>query len=214
MRGPMCALLGPCALLALLTLRTLCADEAEVKIEVVFKPLECAQKSKKGDLMNVHYDGFLLDGTQFYCSRSDKAGHPLWMVVGVGQVIRGLDAGMLDMCVGEKRKITVPPELAFGTKGKAPVPPNATVIFEVEALAVNRGPRSMEAFSNMDQNRDRKLTQDEVKEYLKQDYTKVGNPRDDAFYHKIMEDIFMKNDHNRDGQISAKEYNIYEHDEL
>ncbi|KAK7877945.1 hypothetical protein WMY93_031421 [Mugilogobius chulae] len=165
MRRSMSAFLCPFALLSLLTLRTFCAgaDEADVKIEVVSKPLECAQKSKKGDLMNVHYDGFLLDGTQFFCSRSDKKGHPVWMVVGVGQVIRGLDAGMLDMCVGEKRKITVPPELAFGTNGKGPVPPNATVIFEVEALAVSRGPRSMEAFSDMDQNKDRKLTKDEVK---------------------------------------------------
>lgn len=164
--------------------------------------------------MNVHYDGYLLDGTQFYCSRSDKSGHPQWMVVGVGQVIQGLDSGMLDMCPGEKRKITVPPELAFGAKGKAQVPPNATVIFEVEALAVNRGPRSMEAFSEMDQNKDRELTKDEVLEYLKQDYEKVGNPRDDAFYQRILTDIFMKNDHNKDGLISAKEYNLFEHDEL
>uniref|UniRef100_A0A8C6TBD3 peptidylprolyl isomerase n=1 Tax=Neogobius melanostomus TaxID=47308 RepID=A0A8C6TBD3_9GOBI len=99
------------ALLSLLTLRTFCAsaEDAEVKIEVLFKPLECAQKSKKGDLMNVHYDGYLLDGTQFVCSETQLTSHvrsPLWMVVGVGQVIRGLDSGMLDMCPGEKRKIT------------------------------------------------------------------------------------------------------------
>lgn len=89
-----------------------------MKIEVVFKPEQCSPKSKKGDLMNAHYDGFLQDGIQFYCSRSDKAGHPQWFVIGVGQVIKGLDIGMLDMCPGEKRKITVPPALAFGEKGK------------------------------------------------------------------------------------------------
>lgn len=51
-------------------------------------------------------------------SRSDKAGHPQWVVLGIGQIIKGLDIGMVDMCPGEKRKITVPPALAFGESGK------------------------------------------------------------------------------------------------
>nr|XP_046259988.1 peptidyl-prolyl cis-trans isomerase FKBP7 [Scatophagus argus] len=193
------------------------ADEldGEVKTEVLFKPELCSPKSKKGDLMNVHYDGFLAkDGSQFYCSRSDKAGHPQWFVLGVGQIIKGLDIGMKDMCPGEKRKITVPPALAFGEKGKDPVPPNATVIFEVEVFSVSRGPRSLEAFGKMDLNKDRSLTKDEVKEYLKLEYEKGGKPRDEEFYEKIMGDIFYKNDRDKDGQISTKEYNIFEHDEL
>ncbi|TKS67562.1 Peptidyl-prolyl cis-trans isomerase FKBP7 [Collichthys lucidus] len=190
--------------------------DGEVKIEVLFKPETCTPKSKRGDLINAHYDGYLAkDGSQFYCSRSDKAGHPQWFVLGVGQVIKGLDIGMDDMCPGEKRKITVPPSLAFGTKGKDPVPPNATVIFEVEVYAVSRGPRSMEAFKNMDADKDRTLTKEEVKEYLKLEYEKKeGKPRDDAYLQKIMDDIFYKNDQDKDGLISSKEYNIYEHDEL
>ncbi|XP_038575747.1 peptidyl-prolyl cis-trans isomerase FKBP7 [Micropterus salmoides] len=193
------------------------ADEldGEVKMEVLFKPETCTPKSKRGDLMNAHYDGYLAkDGSQFYCSRSDKDGHPQWFVLGVGQVIKGLDIGMEDMCPGEKRKITVPPALAFGEKGKGPVPPNATVVFEVEVYSVSRGPRTMEAFRNIDLDKDNSLTKAEVKEYLKADYEKSGKPRDDAFYEKIMADIFRKNDQDRDGLISAKEYNIYEHDEL
>lgn len=51
-------------------------------------------------------------------SRTDKAGHAQWVVLGIGQMIKGLDMGMFDMCPGEKRKITVPPALAFGEKGK------------------------------------------------------------------------------------------------
>ncbi|XP_059199073.1 peptidyl-prolyl cis-trans isomerase FKBP7 [Centropristis striata] len=187
----------------------------QVKIEVLFKPEECSQKSKRGDLVNVHYDGYLAkDGSQFYCSRSDKTGHPQWFVHGVGQVIKGLDLGMVEMCPGEKRKITVPPALAFGEKGKDPVPPNATVVFEVEVYSVSRGPRSMEAFKQMDLDQDRSLTKAEVKEYLKLEYEKGGKPRDDAFYEKIMADIFRKSDKDSDGHISSKEYNIYEHDEL
>lgn len=54
----------------------------------------------------------------------------------------------------------------------------------------------------------------QVKEYLKLEYEKDGKPRDDAFYQKIMDDIFFKNDKDRNGQISAKEFNIFEHDEL
>ncbi|XP_042282373.1 peptidyl-prolyl cis-trans isomerase FKBP7 [Thunnus maccoyii] len=193
------------------------ADEqdGEVKIEVLFKPEQCDKQSKRGDLMNVHYDGFLAkDGSQFYCSRSDKAGHPQWFVLGVGQVIKGLDVGMMDMCPGEKRKITVPPVLAFGEKGKGPVPPNATVVFEVELYSVSRGPRTMEAFGEIDIDKDRSLTKAEVKEYLKKEYEKGGKPRDEAFYQKIMDDIFRRNDDDKDGLISANEYNIYKHDEL
>ncbi|KAM6955355.1 peptidyl-prolyl cis-trans isomerase FKBP7 [Lycodopsis pacificus] len=189
--------------------------DGEVQIEVLFKPEECTRKSKRGDLMNVHYDGFLAqDGSQFYCSRSDKAGHPQWFVLGVGQVIKGLDKGMADMCPGEKRKITIPSVLAFGATGKDPVPPNATVVFEVEVYSVSRGPRSMEAFGEMDLDGDRSLTKAEVKAYLKLDYERSGKPRDDPFYEKIMADIFRKSDQDSDGLISAKEYNIYEHDEL
>ncbi|MEQ2294349.1 Peptidyl-prolyl cis-trans isomerase fkbp7 [Ameca splendens] len=193
------------------------ADELDdqVKIEVLVKPEECSRKSKKGDLINAHYDGFLAkDGSQFYCSRSDKEGHPQWFVLGVGQVIKGLDIGMMDMCAGEKRKLTVPSALAFGQTGKGPVPPNTTVVFEVEVLSVSRGPRSMEAFGQIDLDKDRSLTKAEVKEYLKLEYEKGGKPRDEPFYEKILTDIFRKSDQDRDGQISAKEYNIYERDEL
>ncbi|XP_058510807.1 peptidyl-prolyl cis-trans isomerase FKBP7 [Solea solea] len=189
--------------------------EGEVKIEVLFKPLECTQTSKKGDLVNVHYDGYLAkDGSQFYCSRSDKAGHPQWVVLGIGQVIKGLDIGMTGMCPGEKRKITIPPMLAFGEKGKDPVPPSATVLFEVELFTVSRGPRSMEAFKEMDLDADKILTKAEIKEHLKMSYEKGGKPRDDPHYEKIIADIFYKSDKDNDGLISAKEFNIYGHDEL
>ncbi|XP_020568829.1 peptidyl-prolyl cis-trans isomerase FKBP7 isoform X2 [Oryzias latipes] len=97
---------------------------------------------------------------------------------------------------------------------KGPVPPNATVVFEVEVLSVSRGPRSMEAFTLIDLDQDRSLTKAEVKEYLKLEYEKGGKPRDDPFYEKIIADIFRKSDRDRDGLISSKEYNIYEHDEL
>uniref|UniRef100_A0A3Q0RBQ4 peptidylprolyl isomerase n=1 Tax=Amphilophus citrinellus TaxID=61819 RepID=A0A3Q0RBQ4_AMPCI len=102
----------------------------------------------------------------------------------------------------------------FSSPETGPVPPNATVIFEVEVFSVSMGPRTMAAFGKMDLNKDRSLSKAEVKEYLKLEYEKGGKPRDDPFYEKIMDDIFYKNDGDRDGVISAKEYNIYHHDEL
>ncbi|KAM8855691.1 peptidyl-prolyl cis-trans isomerase FKBP7 [Spinachia spinachia] len=189
--------------------------DAEVKVEVLSRPEQCTSKSKKGDMINVHYDGFLAkDGSQFYCSRSVKDGHAQWYVLGIGQVIKGLDKGMVDMCPGEKRKITVPPALAFGSTGKDPVPPNATVIFEVELYSISRGPASVEAFREMDIDGDRSLSKAEVKAYFKLDYEKSGKARDEPFYERLVADVFRKTDHNYDGLISAKEYNVYEHDEL
>lgn len=71
--------------------------------------------------VKVHFKSIILQTCKIRFisfSRTDKAGHPQWFVLGVGQVIRGLDIGMLDMCPGEKRKVTVPSVLAFGEKGK------------------------------------------------------------------------------------------------
>uniref|UniRef100_A0A8C9NUK8 peptidylprolyl isomerase n=1 Tax=Serinus canaria TaxID=9135 RepID=A0A8C9NUK8_SERCA len=92
----------------------------EVQIEVLHLPETCSPKSKKGDLLNAHYDGFLAsDGSKFYCSRTQNEGHPKWFVLGVGQVIKGLDIAMMNMCPGEKRKVTIPPSLAYGQQGYA-----------------------------------------------------------------------------------------------
>uniref|UniRef100_A0A803YGM3 peptidylprolyl isomerase n=1 Tax=Meleagris gallopavo TaxID=9103 RepID=A0A803YGM3_MELGA len=92
--------------------------EEEVKIEVLHLPDGCSPKSKKGDLLNAHYDGFLAsNGSKFYCSRTQNDGHPKWFVLGVGQVIKGLDIAMMNMCPGEKRKVVIPPSLAYGQQG-------------------------------------------------------------------------------------------------
>lgn len=94
------------------------ATAEEVKIEVLHVPKECKPKSKKGDMLNAHYDGYLAaDGSKFYCSRTQNEGHPKWFVLGVGQVIKGLDIAMMNMCPGEKRKVTIPPSLAYGKQG-------------------------------------------------------------------------------------------------
>ncbi|XP_070587946.1 peptidyl-prolyl cis-trans isomerase FKBP7 isoform X1 [Erythrolamprus reginae] len=188
-----------------------------VQIEILHVPEICEPKSKKGDLLNAHYDGFVgSNKTKFYCSRTQNDGHPKWFVLGVGQVIKGLDIAMMNMCPGEKRKVIIPPSLAYGEQGyeAAKIPPNATLIFEIELYAVTKGPRSIETFSQIDLDSDKKLSKDEINHYLKKEFERDGKNRDSSVQNNILVDIFKKNDHDGDGFISAKEYNVYQHDEL
>ncbi|XP_021011798.1 peptidyl-prolyl cis-trans isomerase FKBP7 isoform X1 [Mus caroli] len=189
----------------------------EVKIEVLHRPENCSKTSRKGDLLNAHYDGYLAkDGSKFYCSRTQDEGHPKWFVLGVGHVIKGLDIAMMDMCPGEKRKVIIPPSFAYGKEGYAEgkIPPNATLMFEIELYAVTKGPRSIETFKQIDMDNDRQLSKAEIELYLQKDFEKDANPRDKSYQKAVLEDIFKKNDHNGDGFISPKEYNVHQHDEL
>ena len=88
-----------------------------------------------GQRISVHYEGKLQDGTVFDASRT--RGQPLSFILGKGQVIKGWDLGVEGMLVGEIRRLTIPPEMGYGANGAGEViPPNATLIFEVELLAV------------------------------------------------------------------------------
>ncbi|XP_072274499.1 peptidyl-prolyl cis-trans isomerase FKBP7 [Pyxicephalus adspersus] len=190
-------------------------EEEKIKMEVVHIPSVCTQKSKRGDLVNAHYDGYLATNmSKFYCSRSEKDGHPKWFVLGVGQVIKGLDIALMDMCPGDKRKVIIPPSLAYGEKGYDKIPPNPTLIFEIELYGISKGPRSVEAFQQIDTDGDKQLSREEISNYLTQEFKKDGKQRDPSMHGLILTDIFKKNDHDTDGYISMREYNVYRHDEL
>ncbi|XXX82130.1 FKBP-type peptidyl-prolyl cis-trans isomerase [Sorangium sp. So ce134] len=92
-------------------------------------------EAKHGHLVTVHYVGTLTDGSKFDSSRDRGQGFSFKL--GAGQVIKGWDQGVAGMKIGGVRKLTVPPELGYGARGFPPViPPNSTLIFEVELLAL------------------------------------------------------------------------------
>ncbi len=91
---------------------------------------------KVGDTITVNYVGTLLDGTKF--DSSIDRGQPFQFTPGQNSVIQGWELGVIGMKVGEKRKLTIPPELGYGANGAGEViPPNATLIFEIDLLSIN-----------------------------------------------------------------------------
>jgi peptidylprolyl isomerase/FKBP-type peptidyl-prolyl cis-trans isomerase FkpA len=88
----------------------------------------------RGKTVQVHYTGWLIDGTEFDSSVGSEA---FSFRLGAGEVIEGWDRGVAGMRVGGKRKLTLPPELGYGARGAPPdIPPDAVLVFEVELLSV------------------------------------------------------------------------------
>jgi len=109
-------------------------DAGELQIEDVKEG--DGKEAKVGDKVKVHYSGTLTDGTKF--DSSYERDEPFEFTLGEGQVITGWEQGVAGMKVGGKRILTIPPELGYGEKGAGTIPPNSTLLFEIELLKVTR----------------------------------------------------------------------------
>eukprot|EP01083_Nonionella_stella_P237689 833598_1 len=96
----------------------------------------CTIKSQKGDQLSMHYTGTLYkDGSKF--DSSVDRNRPFEFQLGAGRVIKGWDQGLLDMCIGEKRLLTIPSGLGYGSRGAGgKIPGGATLVFETELLGI------------------------------------------------------------------------------
>ena len=110
--------------------------EKEVGTEILQEGT--GEGAENGDSLTVHYTGMFEDGTEFESSLD--AGNPIVFTLGAGNVIQGWEKGLLGVKVGEKRKLTISPELAYGETGDSSgkIPPNSTLIFEIEVLEINK----------------------------------------------------------------------------
>ncbi|XP_063574896.1 peptidyl-prolyl cis-trans isomerase FKBP10 isoform X1 [Pongo abelii] len=110
--------------------------EDTVQVSTLLRPPHCPRMVQDGDFVRYHYNGTLLDGTSFDTSYSRGGTYDTY--VGSGWLIKGMDQGLLGMCPGERRKIIIPPFLAYGEKGYGTViPPQASLVFHVLLIDVH-----------------------------------------------------------------------------
>jgi len=214
------------AVLSVLAVSVSCGEivttPSGLKVEYLSKPDNCDRQAKNGDMLEMHYTGTLEDGKKFDSSR-DRA-EPFKFQIGVGQVIKGWEEGVQGMCVGETRKLMVPPELGYGEQGAGDIiPGGATLVFDVELINIEEGPTPVNVFKQIDADGDKALTRDEISSYLKQQVETMqaagGEQGEEAKkmledQDKLVEEIFAHEDKDKDGVISHEEFSGPKHDEL
>jgi len=208
-----------CLLFFTLVCISLCDEPVgELKIDIIHAPDECERKSGRGDMLTMHYKGTLEDGSEFDSSygRND----PFKFQLGIGQVIKGWDQGLLDMCPGEKRRLTIPSHLGYGETGAGEkIPPHSTLLFDVECISVEEGPAPVNVFKDIDGNNDNQLSREEVSSYLKKQLPEAAQAggagmKDLPEQDKLVEEIFQHEDRDKNGFISHEEFSGPKHDEL
>ncbi|KAM4706278.1 peptidyl-prolyl cis-trans isomerase FKBP9 [Rhinophrynus dorsalis] len=202
-----------------------------VSIISQFKPSNCSVLSKKGDYLKYHYNATLMDGTVL--DSTHQYGKTYNIVLGSGQVVLGMDIGLMDMCVGEKRTVVIPPHLGYGEAGvEGEVPGSAVLVFDIELLElipglpdgymfIWNGEVSPNLFEEIDKDKNGEVHLQEFTDYINAQ-VEAGKgklaPGFDAT--KIIENMFNNQDRNEDGKITEAEFKLKDqedkerHDEL
>ena len=124
--------------LAILLITVSCSKEKQTMSNgLVIEDIKIGegQEVEKFNIVTVNYTGLLEDGTKFDSSLNPGS-TPYRFTVGAAQVIKGWDEGLIGMKVGGKRKLTIPPELGYGSRDNGPIPANSTLIFEIDLLGI------------------------------------------------------------------------------
>lgn len=145
--------------------------KAKVKSKTTYFPPQCSRKTKKGDVVKVHYSAFGVDNQLVDTTHS--RGKPLEFVVGEGKVFKGIDQGVMAMCIGEKRTVTVPPELAMKEVGiQSHLNPYSIIQFDVHLVGI-KGVKTLEAGREDTQTVKRNK---EIEKTMKEQFTPKGMP--------------------------------------
>ncbi|XP_078621274.1 uncharacterized protein LOC144887749 [Branchiostoma floridae x Branchiostoma japonicum] len=192
-----------------------------MRVRVVSRPRLCDRTSKEGDLLSVHFMGSLgsTDGSVF--DSSYHRNQPLQFVVGRDQMIPGWDQGLMDMCVGEKRELMIPPHpshiayLGPGLHSAGKQLDESPLVFNIELLDILDSPPAPDAFAEIDKDGDKLLSVVEVQDYVKTLVADGLEIPDGKNMTEVLWEIFQHEDRDRDGFISHSEFSGPKtHDEL
>ncbi|KAH6615414.1 hypothetical protein B0J18DRAFT_279195 [Chaetomium sp. MPI-SDFR-AT-0129] len=125
------------SLLASAAVGVLATDDLKIDVTTA---VECERRSQKGDTVKVHYRGTLQSNGQKFDASYDR-GSPFSFKLGAGMVIKGWDEGLVDMCIGEKRTLTIAPSYGYGDRSIGPIPAGSTLVFETELMGIDGVPQ-------------------------------------------------------------------------
>jgi len=197
--------------------------DSGLKMDYILDPVTCDKSAIEGNVLDLHYIGYLESGEQFDSSYDRQ--QPMKFILGAGQVIKGWEEGVLGMCVTEKRRLVIPPSLAYGDQGfGTTIPAGATLTFDVELMDSVEPPKPVNVFKQIDTNFDQAISKDEMTTFLKQEAEtmqqaggEVGQEGqkilDGQLYLNRVEEIFSHEDLDKDGFVSHAEFQGPKHDD-